>query len=403
MVKPRLRFFEKAAGQSHITETDRYLYEAPKASHKLVIIGTGTIGQEHMYVATLLGRARIYGIYDKQIHSMDVAEQNFGSYSDGELVRYTDLKSACNDPEVDALMICTPNHTHVDILSTAMASGKPIFLEKPMATTLKDAADIVKASDSYSSFLQIGLQYRYKAQYTEAFQEVQSRGSIGTIKTISMSEYRPPFLDKVEQWNKFNKNTGGTLVEKCCHYFDLMNLAADAKPKKVYASGGQGVNFLDFEQDGETADIDDHAFVVIDYDNGIRGNFTLNMFCHDFTEEMVICGDRGRLVTREIFNIHQQKPSSATVALELGELGGSKQTEVTYAREIESSGHHGATYYEHIAFVDKLEGNLTTSATPLQGLWSIIIACAAQQSIATGEAIDIDQFLADNELSEFTQ
>ena len=238
MVKPRLRFFEKAAGQSHISETDKYLYEAPKASHKLVIIGTGTIGQEHMYVATLLGRARIYGIYDKQIHSMDVAEQNFGSYSDGELVRYTDLKSACNDPEVDALMICTPNHTHVDILSTAMESGKPIFLEKPMATTLKDAADIVNASDSYSSFLQIGLQYRYKAQYIEAFQEVQSRGSIGTIKTISMSEYRPPFLDKVGQWNKFNKNTGGTLVEKCCHYFDLMNFAADAKPKKVYASGG---------------------------------------------------------------------------------------------------------------------------------------------------------------------
>jgi len=92
VVKPRLRFFEKAAGQSHISETDKYLYEAPKASHKLVIIGTGTIGQEHMYVATLLGRARIYGIYDKQIHSMDVAEQNFGSYSDGELVRYTDLK-----------------------------------------------------------------------------------------------------------------------------------------------------------------------------------------------------------------------------------------------------------------------------------------------------------------------
>ena len=84
-------------------------------------------------------------------------------------------------------------------------------------------------------------------------------------------------------------------------------------------------------------------------------------------------------------------------------MGGSKHTEVTYAREIESSGHHGATYYEHIAFVDQLEGNLSASATPLQGLWSIIIACAAQQSIATGEAIDIDLFLADNKLSEFSK
>ena len=401
MTKQRLRFFEKSLGQQHITDADKYLYKSPAPTHALAIIGTGTIGQEHMYVATLLGRARVHGIYDSQVQSMDSAEKNFKDYSDQSLIRYADLASACSDPEVDALMICTPNYTHADVLKVAMRSGKPIFLEKPMATTLVDADAIVKANDAYPSFIQIGLQYRYKAQYIEAFHEVQQRTSVGVVKTISMSEYRPPFLDKVGQWNKFNQYSGGTLVEKCCHYFDLINLLADAMPVRVYASGGQAVNFLDFQNDGVPADIDDHAFVIIDYANGVRANFTLNMFCHDFTEELVITGDRGRLVANELFNVHQQQPSKATIALEKGEWGASKQTDVTYAREIEKSGHHGATYYEHVAFVDQLDGKACESATPVQGLWSMIVASAAQHSIKTQQAVDIRAFMLDNNLADY--
>jgi myo-inositol 2-dehydrogenase/D-chiro-inositol 1-dehydrogenase len=401
VTKQRLRFFEKSLGQQHITDADKYLYKSPAPTHALAIIGTGTIGQEHMYVATLLGRARVHGIYDSQVQSMDSAEKNFKDYSDQSLIRYADLASACSDPEVDALMICTPNYTHADVLKVAMRSGKPIFLEKPMATTLVDADAIVKANDAYPSFIQIGLQYRYKAQYIEAFHEVQQRTSVGVVKTISMSEYRPPFLDKVGQWNKFNQYSGGTLVEKCCHYFDLINLLADAMPVRVYASGGQAVNFLDFQKDGVPADIDDHAFVIIDYANGVRANFTLNMFCHDFTEELVVTGDRGRLVANELFNVHQQQPSKATIVLEKGEWGASKQTDVTYAREIEKSGHHGATYYEHVAFVDQLDGKACESATPVQGLWSMIVASAAQHSIKTQQAVDIRAFMLDNNLADY--
>ena len=401
MTKQRLRFFEKSLGQQHITDADQYLYKSPKPTHALAVIGTGTIGQEHMYVATLLGRARVHGIYDSQSQSMDSAEKNFKDYSEQPLIRYADLASACSDPEVDALLICTPNHTHADVLKVAMRSGKPIFLEKPMATTLADADAIVKANDAYPSFIQVGLQYRFKAQYLEAFYEVQQRQSVGVVKTISMSEYRPPFLDKVGQWNKFNQNSGGTLVEKCCHYFDLINLLANAMPLRVYASGGQAVNFLDFQKDGIPADIDDHAFVIIDYANGVRANFTLNMFCHDFTEELVVTGDSGRLVTNELFNVHQQQPSRATIALEKGEWGASKETDVTYAREIEESGHHGATYYEHVAFVDQLDGKKGEAATTVQGLWSMIVASAAQHSIATQQAVDIRAFMLENNLVNY--
>ena len=398
MTKTRLRAFESSPGQRHVIESDRYLYAQETPRHNLVIIGVGTIGQEHMRVAAMLGRARVHGIFDTQTHSLDSAEENFKKFSTDTLVRYPDLHSACNDPEVDALMICTPNYTHFEVLKIAVASFKPIFLEKPMATDLQDAADIVAMSATYSSFIQIGLQYRYKAQYLEAFHEALDRRSLGEVKTISVSEHRPPFLDKVGQWNKFSRMSGGTLVEKCCHYFDLINMFAQARPSRVYASGGQAVNFLDFEKDGERSDIDDHAYVVIDYSNGVRASFTLNMFCPDFSEEIIIVGDKGKLIAQENFNFQQRTESITTVEILKGELGVSKKMDVSYTRALEQSGHHGSTYYEHIAFVDQLEGKSVNCATAMQGMWSMIVASAAQQSMLTGQALDIDAFIEANDL-----
>ena len=398
--KPRLRFFERAPGQQHIATDDHYLYKSDKPSHRLAIIGTGTIGQEHMRVTALLGRAKVHGMYDVDGHSMDAAEALFKTHSSEPLVRYPDLESACLDPAVDAVMICTPNFTHFEVLQIAIKSGKPIFLEKPMATGIDDAARIVAISDNYSSFIQIGLQYRYKAQYIEAFHEVLQRKTLGEVKTISVSEYRPPFLDKVKQWNKFNEYSGGTLVEKCCHYFDLINLMAESRPVRVFASGGQAVNFLDFEQDGKRSDIDDHAYVIIEYENGIRANFTLNMFCPDFVEDMIVTGTQGRLVASEKFNFHQLRTTESKVVVELGEQGASRTTDVSYPRLIEQSGHHGATFFEHIAFLDQLENKPTDSATTLEGLWSMIVASAAQQSLQTRQAVEIDKFIAEHQLSD---
>lgn len=397
--KPRLRSFENAAHQRHIADKDRYIYKKAEAIHKLLVIGTGTIGQEHIRVATLLGRAKVHGIYDTSSHSLDIAEENFKSISTDKLVRYEDLESACMDPDIDLLMICTPNFTHFDVLQTALKSGKPIFLEKPMATKIDEAAQIVEIADNYESFIQIGLQYRYKAQYAETLHEVLSRDTLGDVKTISMSEYRPPFLDKVDQWNKFNEFSGGTLVEKCCHYFDLINLVAQSNPVRVYASGGQASNFLDLEIAGKHSDIDDHAFVVIDYENGVRASFTLNMFCADFSEELIVSGNNGRIVASEKSNFQQQGPHQASLNIELGEQGASRQSEVNYPRLIEQSGHHGATFYEHIAMLDRFEGNDVESATPQQGLWAMVVASAAQESMVSKQAVEIEEFIKRYQLS----
>lgn len=398
--KPRLRYFEDAANQRHITKEDHYIYDHGAPGHSMCVIGAGTIGQEHMSVAAMLGRVRVQGIFDEHDASAAAAVDQYRTATGRSIVRFERLEQAVADPDVDAIMICTPNSTHLDVLEVAAKTGKPIFLEKPMATTVADARRIVEIAASYPTFIQVGLQYRYKAPYVEAFHEALGRRSLGRLHTIAMSEYRPPFLDKVGQWNKFSEYSGGTLVEKCCHYFDLINLLAQSPPTRVFATGGCAVNYKDFDHGGRRADIDDHDFVLIEYENGIRGSFTLNMFSPHFYEELVLCGERGRLVANETFDFHREDTARSTVSIELGECGPSRTIDVGYTGPVEKSGHHGATFFEHIAFADQLDGKSADCATPMQGFWSVVVASAAQESVRTGEPVDMSTFIADNQLDE---
>jgi len=375
-------------------------YLASQRKPRLLIVGAGMMGREHLRVSQLLGWADVKGIVDPDGGSLEWACSDWRLLTDAPLTIYRDLSEACLDDAVDAIVIATPNHTHRDVLHAVAESGKPLLLEKPMATTLADAMDIVNLAREYPAFIQLGMQYRFKAQYVEALQAV-AKSTLGQVKTVAMSEYRPPFLDKVDQWNKFNRYSGGTLVEKCCHYFDLINVVAQSRPRRVYASGGRAVNFLDFEWRGELSDIDDHAMTIIDYDNGVRASFTLNMFCQELYEELVVVGERGRLVASEHASFQPDTASKAELLVEVPDHPAYRGVPVGYPDWIEASGHYGATFFEHIAFNLQLAGQAVDAATPEQALWSLIVASAAQHSIQIGREVDVGAFCEAEGLGDF--
>ena len=284
---------------SLVGERDKYLFATEPPRYRFNLIGAGTMGQEHLRVTLFEGRATIHGVYDPEPLSVENARKEYAGYSKEALKVYDSLDAACNDPDVDGVIICTPNFTHIDVVRIAAEAGKHVLVEKPVATTIRDAYEIARLADRHPGIFQVGLQYRYKSIYTEAIHEALERGVLGDIKIVSMAEHRMPFLDKVGQWNKYSRYSGGTLVEKCCHYFDLINLFAQSRPRRVFASGSMAVNFKEFEHDQGKSDILDNAMVIIDYENGVRGSFGLAMFAPMFYEELVVCGDVGRLRASE--------------------------------------------------------------------------------------------------------
>jgi len=304
---------------------------------------------------------------------------------------YRSLEEACADPATDALIIATPNYTHLEVMRIATKYTKAIFLEKPIATTVTDAHEVCELARSHGHGVRFGLQYRYKAVYAEAIKEVLELNSVGQVHSINMLEHRFPFLDKVGQWNKFNATSGGTLVEKCCHYFDLINLFAGGRPTQVFAAGNQAVNFRGFSYKNQPADAIDQAQVTINYDNGVIGSFSLCMFAPGSREELVVCGEQGRLVASEQALLGEQNENRLEVWR--GENGASIQSNPTYPSYIARAGHHGSTFYEHVAFAKEVTASTNAAPNLEDGFWSVVIGAAAQASIERKEAVTIEELL----------
>ena len=93
------------------------------------------------------------------------------------------------------------------------------------------------------------------------------------------------------------RNTGGAMVEKCCHFFDLMRLIVRDEAMRVFCSGNADVNYPDECYDGVTPDIIDDSFTTIDYARGVRAMLDLCMFTEGSEEQevLVATGDVAKL------------------------------------------------------------------------------------------------------------
>ena len=224
---------------------------------------------------------------------------------------------------------------------------------------------------------------------TALLERVQAAGD---IKMVSIREHRFPFLPKVRSWNRFRKNTGGTLVEKCCHFFDLMNLIAGAKPVRVLASGSHDVNHIGEDYEGELCDMVDNAFVIVEYANGIRGHLDLCMFAEGspYEQEVAVTGDVGKV---EAFVPPGSADRLGVVQVNTRVAGVVERTELRNDAVPHVGLHHGASYLEHVDFVDSIRNQLPSKVTYEDGLWSVIVGEAAHRSIDERRAVDIAELL----------
>ena len=386
------RLFTRAPALNYLVDEDRHLSKPPGTQYSFAVVGCGIMGTEHVRNTLLEGRAAIGGLFDPSPNSVAQAQQTIRQYGQTVAAReYDSISQLCSDPSIDAIFICTPNYTHLELLRTVIDAGKAVFLEKPIATSVEDAWQVCKLAAAHPHLVRFGLQYRYKAIYAEAIHEVLERKSIGTVHTVNMLEHRFPFLDKVGQWNKFNEYSGGTLIEKCCHYFDLLNLFAQGRPVRVYASGHQAVNFKKFSYQDRAADGLDHASVIVDYDNQTVGSFELCMFAPGSNEQLIINGDQGRLRAEENSTLGGDNTNS--IEIWRGEQGASTLSHPHYPPYIDAAGHHGSTFFEHAAFVDDLASGGNTGPSLAEGFWSVAVGAAAQHSITTAQPVHIEELL----------
>jgi myo-inositol 2-dehydrogenase/D-chiro-inositol 1-dehydrogenase len=203
------------------------------------VIGTGMMGVEHLKNLALLPGAEVVAFADPHEESRRFARLVTGP----QPAAYEDPRALLDDARVDAVVIATPNHTHRALLEAAFAAKKHLLVEKPLCTTVADARWAAERAARHPAVVWTAMEYRYMAPVARLVDEVR-RGTIGRLRMLAIREHRFPFLPKVGNWNRFARNTGGTLVEKCCHFFDLMRFVVGGEAVRVYASAGQDVNHL---------------------------------------------------------------------------------------------------------------------------------------------------------------
>jgi myo-inositol 2-dehydrogenase/D-chiro-inositol 1-dehydrogenase len=360
------------------------------------IIGCGSMGREHIENIRAMGGAVVTAVADPTAASREQAS----ALLEGQVQLFERHGDLLGSGLCDAVVIASPNFTHVQVMRDALATELHILVEKPLVTKVADGLDLLaRARAKQRGIVWVAQEYRYMPPVAEMIR-IAHEGGIGRIHQVAIREHREPFYPKVGDWNRFNANTGGTLVEKCCHYFNLMDFILNERPSRVFASGGQRVNHLDEKVDGKTPDILDSAFVIVEYPSGARASLDLCMFAENSVdnEQVVIVGAEGKLESLLPSGVLRfgRREDWGRRAVWGQASGTAKGVAVRQIRDtnIKYLGQHfGASFIEHQKFAHAVRNGLPAEIGLEEGLRAVATGLAAHRSIDEGRAVALSEVL----------
>ncbi|WP_298981969.1 Gfo/Idh/MocA family oxidoreductase [uncultured Roseibium sp.] len=261
---------------------------------------------------------------------------------------YSDPIDMLAKENLDLLMIGSPNFMHLDHLRAALQSDVPyIFCEKPVVVSEEETFELLslmKANDGAKRVL-VGLVLRYSPLYTELRRSLDN-GQIGKVVSIEAAEHIGPYHGSffMRDWRRYEKNSGGFMLEKCCHDLDLYQGVVGCRPRYVSSFGGRksfvpenrpeqdhsfpapeisgrvdpftprwGGGNADFDSDG---DIIDYQTALIEYEDGANLCFHTNMYVPDEFRRFAIMGTKGMAegdFIRNYFRVHDALTSKRLV------------------------------------------------------------------------------------------
>lgn len=349
------------------------------------LVGTGMMGVEHLNNLALIPGAVVTAIADPVETSLGWATGALKDKAEG-VQAFATSEELAKSGLVDAVIVASPNFTHRNVLDPLFDAGLHILCEKPLATTIPDAKWIVERAEAAKGVFWTAMEYRYMPPAAEFIAQVHG-GDIGRLQMLSIREHRFPFLPKVGDWNRFSENTGGTMVEKCCHFFDLMRLITQSEAVRVYCSGGMDVNHLDELYGNRTPDIIDNSYTTVDFANGVRAMLDLSMFAEgaENQEEIAAVGDKARL---EVLIPEGAIVYSPRVGFRNPKNASRRVVDVD-AAVLAAGSHHGSTYFEHQKFNAAVRGQGKVEVTARDGLMAVAIGTAAEISAREKRVVEM--------------
>ncbi len=221
------------------------------------IIGAGRIGKVHLKSITYnVKNATVKAIADPFMS----AEAEAFAKDMGVKVITKDYKEIINDPEIDAVLVCSSTDTHAAISIEAIKAGKHVFCEKPVHTSIEKIKEVARVAGESGKKLQIGFNRRFDHNHGHV-QQLAASGKLGNIELIKITS-RDPEPPSPE----YAASSGGLYIDMMIHDFDMAMFLAGCDVEEVYAMGTSLVD----KRIGEAGDVDT-AIVTLTFKNGALG------------------------------------------------------------------------------------------------------------------------------------
>ena len=353
---------------------------------------------------------------------------------------YAKIEEFLDHNPLDLVVITSPDNKHCEHIVRSLQGGKAVLSDKPMATNTKDAKTIAETVRQTGMIFDMGFNLRHELVCNK-IKSLLDDSAIGRLVVMDNRDYYDGGKTYMSRWNRFYDQSGGLFCHKGSHDFDLLNwYNSGGMPVRVSAFAG--VNVLTEENlpvrlepkqkagpycqvcevahkcpdhyemplegmkelftndcrkdDGynrdtcpylSEKDTHDNGVVIIEYDNGVRASHWECFFTPLSTRRFTLIGDKGHL-DADLINDH--------ITL----FPRWSRDRIDYSLERPAGTHGGADPVMIDKFIHNYKNGLKPTATVRDGLLSVVIADAAEQSRRKGRMIEIKELLSLKELNE---
>lgn len=421
---------------------------------KLAIVGCGS--RHSMFSESVRNdfseKHEIIALCDNNSHRLNLAAQALSAEGTNGVATYRDdeFDAMLSEQRPDSVVVTTPDYLHASYIVRAFEAGCDVICEKPMTIDLQSLKYIIDAQKRTGKLVRVTFNYRYAPARTQV-KDLLASGAIGEITTVNFSWHldRVHGADYFRRWHRQKENSGGLLVHKSTHHFDLMNWWLGSVPDQVFATGRRafyrpetatkfglkqrGIRcamcnvaqdcdfqlnldedeklqalYKDAEQeDGYFRDlcvfddeigIEDTMQAHIRYKSGATANYSLSAYAPWEGFEIKFQGTKGDLTHKHVevhgvFGGERAHAGTDAIRTEL-HLAGHEPIRIDVPKAVGDHGGADPVMLGYIFDPDNMEPDKYDRASDhVAGGWSILTGIAANLSIETGAMIDIPTLL----------
>lgn len=247
---------------------------------KFAIIGCGRIAQRH--AEHIKNKAELVAVCDNVPGKANelAAKYNVKAY-------YSIEELLASETALDVVSICSPNGLHAHHSILALNAGHHVLCEKPMAISVNDCGEMIKAAERANKRLFAIKQNRFNPP-VQAVKEAIDQGKLGKIYSIQLSCFWNRNADYYkDSWKGTKLMDGGTLYTQFSHFIDLLYwMIGDVKRVNAYTGNYNHSGIIEFEDTG---------VVILEFHNGAIGtiNYTVNSFEKNMEGSLTIFAENG--------------------------------------------------------------------------------------------------------------